>query len=346
MLKDCSLIHETTSGASLKMTIDEFNALGFDYGDSIDISFSNGFFLEDIPYFNGYYVDACQPLLVAYPEAKCPKITNNYGDDLWIEAGLRELDTASISIRRKAGYLDMQESCDIRYSNDREDFSCDEVFANFRGITAGEIQKNILYRSASPCDNRYNRARYADGLAEQAGIRCIIDLADNERSIEGYISRDGFDSPHFLSMYRRGNILFVPISTNFLSDAFQNSLKEGLSRMADADGPYLVHCTEGKDRTGFICVLLEALCGAGFSELEEDYMTTYDNYYGINRASDPERYDSIKRRNFDIMVDAIMPDENTDARSADLSACARTYLLGLGLSGHAADKLKRKLTKV
>lgn len=51
--------HESEfGGVYIEMSIDEFNALGFEYGDSVDVVFSNGYELKDIPYYNGYYVDA------------------------------------------------------------------------------------------------------------------------------------------------------------------------------------------------------------------------------------------------------------------------------------------------
>jgi len=52
--------------------------------------------------------------------------------------------------------------------------------------------------------------------------------------------------------------------------------------MASADGPYLVHCLEGKDRTGFVCIVLEALMSATYQEIVDDYMLTYNNYYHID----------------------------------------------------------------
>jgi protein tyrosine/serine phosphatase len=30
---------------------------------------------------------------------------------------------------------------------------------------------------------------------------------------------------------------------------------------------YVVHCIEGKDRTGYVCALLEGLCGATYEEI-------------------------------------------------------------------------------
>ena len=42
-------------GVFIDITIDEFNALGFAFGDSVDITFDNGIALEDIPYYTGYF---------------------------------------------------------------------------------------------------------------------------------------------------------------------------------------------------------------------------------------------------------------------------------------------------
>ena len=35
------------------MTIDDFNNYGFKFGDSVDVKFSNGYELLDLPYYNG-----------------------------------------------------------------------------------------------------------------------------------------------------------------------------------------------------------------------------------------------------------------------------------------------------
>lgn len=55
-LLNCSLEHETEfGGIYVHDTINSFNDLGFKYGDSVNIKFSNGKELNDIPYYNGYY---------------------------------------------------------------------------------------------------------------------------------------------------------------------------------------------------------------------------------------------------------------------------------------------------
>ena len=82
-LTDCVIEHETEfGGVYILMTIDDFNAMGFAYGDSVDVTFSNGYTLTDLPYYNGYYTGTGVPLLVAYPGYPYIKACINNGDDL------------------------------------------------------------------------------------------------------------------------------------------------------------------------------------------------------------------------------------------------------------------------
>lgn len=50
--------------------------------------------------------------------------------------------------------------------------------------------------------------------------------------------------------------------------------------------PILIHCNEGKDRTGFVCAVLEALCGASILEITEDYMKSFENYFEVQKGSE------------------------------------------------------------
>ncbi len=340
------VIHEPEfGGVYIKMTIDDFNALGFQYGDSVRVTFSNGYTMDDLPYFNGYYVDAGQPLLVAYPGYDYIKAALNYGDDLWDIAALKDTDTATVALIEHGTYLDVQQARDIHYYDEREKYDSDEIFANFRNAAVGELKENILYRSASPCDNQHNRAPFVDSLIEAAGVKCIVNLSDNESKIEGYIAAEDFDSPYFLSLYRGGNVLLLSMNMNYTSDEFRQKLANGLSDMAEKDGPYLVHCTEGKDRTGFVCILLEAFAGASYEEITADYMLTYDNYYGITAESDPAKYNTIKEKNVDAMLRSIIGDETADLAAADLAAYAEDYLKNAGMTEKSVAALREKLVK-
>ena len=96
-------IHEPKFGGSyLDITIDEFNNLGFEYGDSVDVTFSNGYKLSDIPYYNGYYTKTNDPLVVAYPGYPYVYVCVNNGEPLWEIAGLKHGDMATGDAPREA----------------------------------------------------------------------------------------------------------------------------------------------------------------------------------------------------------------------------------------------------
>ena len=217
------------------------------------------------------------------------------------------------------------------------------MFANFRSVTGGDIQENYLYRSASPCDNQHNRAPFADGLIAEAGVNYIVDLADDEVKIQGYLNDPAFSSPYFLSLYEAGEVCPLSLNVNFGSDEFGGKLVSGLKAMTDHPGPYLIHCLEGKDRTGFVCMLLEALCGASYQEIVDDYMISYDNYYQISMESDPGRYEVIRKNVLDPLVH-ILTGEDIAPEQADLTVYAENYLVNAGMSRKMITALRQNLS--
>ncbi|MBQ1812203.1 MAG: tyrosine-protein phosphatase [Erysipelotrichaceae bacterium] len=355
-ITDYPIEHEMEyGGVYIKIAIDDFNALGFSFGDSIDLTFDNGKKLEDIPYYNGYYVDAGEPLLIGYPGYEYIKATINYGQDLWDEfslkvpanveglwkkAVLEEHNTATITLHEKGKYLPIQEASDIHYFDERERYDSDAMFANFRSMNLGKLKRDVIYRSASPCDNQHNRAPYVDALIREAGVNTILDLADNEVKIEKYIARDDFASPYFLSLYDSDQVIPIALNMNYLSDDFGMKIVQGFNLMAEKEGPYLIHCTEGKDRTGFVAMLIEALAKASYKEIEADYMKTYANYYRIDKSNDKEKYQIILERNLDGMIAFMVNDAGIDFKNCDLSIYAENYLQRCGMSEEQIQALK------
>ena len=355
-IADYPIEHEMEyGGVYIKIAIDDFNALGFSFGDSIDLTFDNGKKLEDIPYYNGYYVDAGEPLLIGYPGYEYIKATINYGQDLWDEfslkvpanveglwkkAVLEEHNTATITLHEKGKYLPIQEASDIHYFDERERYDSDAMFANFRSMNLGKLKRDVIYRSASPCDNQHNRAPYVDALIREAGVKTILDLADNEVKIEKYIARDDFASPYFLSLYENDQVIPIALNMNYLSDDFGMKIVQGFNLMAEKEGPYLIHCTEGKDRTGFVGMLIEALAKASYEEIETDYMKTYANYYRIDKSNDKEKYQIILERNLDGMIAFMVNDAGIDFKNCDLSIYAENYLQRCGMSEEQIQALK------
>lgn len=73
----------------------------------------------------------------------------------------------------------------------------------------------------------------------------------NDRTdITDYIAQECFDSPYYASLYQAGKVKALNLSLNFEAEDFKEGLAEGLRFFTANEGPYLVHCDEGKDRAG------------------------------------------------------------------------------------------------
>ncbi|MGN0341234.1 MAG: hypothetical protein ACI4DO_00410, partial [Roseburia sp.] len=219
--EELPVIHEEKfHGAYAEITIDDFIALGFDFGDSCDIAFSNGFSLTDVPFYNGYYAKFGEPIISGYPGYPYIDICYNDVSSFWQEAGLSEDDTVVITLHEKGKYISTQEAFSLTFSNEREEFESDAIFANYREISGGRLKSGILYRGASPCDNEYMRAPYVDDLLEDSGVNFVLDLADSDENISGYCEQDDFSSEYFKSLYDNGQVAALNMATNYRSDEY------------------------------------------------------------------------------------------------------------------------------
>ena len=328
---------ETYGHALLDITIKDFLAAGYELGDTVDVVFDNGYSLTDIPFFNGYYVQEGEPLLRAYPGDTNIAVCINYGN-LSEVAGISAGAKVEISLNKKAAALDTQTLNSLAYSNNREDYSSNEVFANFREITAGNIKPGKLYRSASPFNSIYNRAPYVNALAEQAGIKGILDLADTEEDIKAYFEQPDFKSFYAKTLFENGAVAPLGMPVDYASEEFSKKLVSGIAEANYTEGPILINCTEGKDRTGFVSALAEALMGATYEEIVDDYMKSFENYYGLTKESDSQKYAIVVKNNIDEMLRFIAGvDASADIAKADLAAGARKYLTSNGMTDAQID---------
>lgn len=326
--------------ATLDLTIEKILADGYELGDTVDLEFSNGYKFENIPFYNGYYVAKGEPLLRAYPGHETVAACINYGK-IYEVAGLNIGDTVRISLNTKGGALETQVINSLSYTDSRDDYSSDEVYANFREITAGDIAPGKLYRSCSPVNNEHNRAAWCDRLIASAGIKSVLNLADSDEEIQSYINADGFDSPYYKSLWENGKVIALNMPVDFSSSSFRDDLTAGIAELVRGgfETPVLIHCTEGKDRAGFTSALIEALMGADYSEIVADYMKSYENYYGVT-PSDAKRYNVIVNTNINEMVKTIAGVSTLDGLTSDtLSRGARRYLENGGMTGVEIDAL-------
>ena len=273
------------------------------------------------------------------------KVSNPDKTYQWVfEEGKKLEDiTLSLILTGKGEYRDQYLIHQLSRTNEREDYSSDAVFANFREIVGGNLGSGALFRSSSPVNNEIGRAKYADELMSLNNIKSVMNLADSRETIEGYFKEEDFASPYYKSLYENGQVIALNMGVSFKTREFQNGLVEGLTFLSKNEGPYLVHCNEGKDRAGFTSALLSALMGLTYDEIASDYMTSYENYYHVEKGT--EQYEAVKRSNIDSMLSFIAGVETKDLENVDLAAKAEEFLIAIGMEKADIDTLKSKLSK-
>ncbi len=375
---------EAFYGCDVNISIKDFIALGFEFGDACSVVLENDLYryeFKSVPFYNGYYTKTGVPLLCGYGYA----VKENRGDDyqytrtdypylrfcfnnreMWNLLHLTTDMKCTITLVDRGGYDYEQKLVGgLTYSKDFEDYEAkdgatkEEVFANFRAVRSDAVRENVLFRSASPFDNANNRAPYVNALAKANGIDYVLDLADSEKKIEKYKEDEIWpELDYSRQLLDDGRVCLMAMSAAYEGAAYQSALARGLeSALAHKATKILFHCTEGKDRTGFVGVVLESLCGASYEEMRDDYMITYDNYYNLTEESDKTAYDYIVELKFNDMIDYLLTfDPSLEAKGdgtydlaavtpENYAAAARNLLTKAGMSEENLQALTALLKK-
>lgn len=328
--------------AVLDITATDFADAGYNIGDVVFVSFDS--YESDMPYYDGYYATPGKVMLRGINMEDNIALCINYGD-FSAETGIAVGDVVEITMTEKEGMLAFQQLCALKYSNNREDYPDDVIFTNFREVTEGRIGEGKLYRIASPINNENGRAKYSNAIIESVGIATAINLADSAEDIEEYSGAEDYVSEYYMSLYENGKVIVLDMTANFFSDKYAYAIVDGLNFMAENEAPYCVHCTEGKDRTGYVIMLLEALMGADLDEIIDDYMLSFKNYYGITKEDEPERYQAVFDNNLMAMLFHMTGAESIEElEQMDLEAAATDYLLRSGMAEEDIITLKEKLS--
>lgn len=257
---------------------------------------------------------------------------------LWTEEKAQPVPVL-FRMKQKQGHNDDYPTDEHVYERkkEREEYPhlSDEEFANFRMIDTAGIKENVLYRSSSPVNPKLNRNLEADEAIRDAGIKTVLNMADYQNGIKLY---DGYEKSYYSSC----EVTALNMSTKFNSEEFGHRLAEGYRFLITHEGPYLIHCTEGKDRTGFASAIIECLMGAEADEVVSDYMKTFYNYYGVKLGS--LVYNNIAERNIKKDLSTAFHIKSLFA-DVDLSICAEAYLIEIGMSEEEINLLKEKLRK-
>lgn len=337
---DFGIYSVTQSGnAILNVYGNAFAALGFEYGDVLRASVGGQDYR--MPVVSAYAeVDSGDMLcrvVLAEDEGQSAVVLAINGGNFAQTAGLGTNKTIQVVMDEKGGYLDEYILRHLGGTTNRADYAdlTDEQYANFRPVAAPGIAAGALYRSSSPVNPVLNRNREADTALDGAGVRSVLNLADTEDAMKAY---PGFAETH----YAERTILPLAMTMDYMSGEFRDKLATALRFIAGSDGPWLVHCSHGKDRTSFLCAVLECLAGADADAVVADYMESYVNLYHLVPGT--EQYETIAEGNIVKELQETFGLPDLRAEGVDLAEAARQYLLGIGLGGDEIAALLEKIS--
>ena len=277
---------------TIDLTTEEFRKAGFSPGDLVSVAISDKFFevlvshlyclipADELYIYMGeddenIKLEGC--MVFAITKAGIAEREYEDGKTIWRLNPGEHIDKLTITLIEKAYDPVIAGAPDLYRSLNRSDYSSDTVYANFRAVRLGDIAPDTLYRSCSPIDNYLNRSEVADQLAKTSGIQTFLNLSESDKSLSGNIDRYGNLCPYYCGK----TIINDWFAQDFTDPIEMEKLGSVLTDLSEMPTPWLIHCSEGKDRTGFVCVLLEMLLNAGREEIETDYTLSFINYFHL-----------------------------------------------------------------
>lgn len=240
--------------------------------------------------------------------------------------------------------------------------------------TAGKIKPGLVYRT-----DALNRLTDADQQAlVSAGITNIIDLrspterAANPDKIPASIPVQTLpiydpanDFYLFFAKAVQGGpayqqqVLGDGKAVKYMVDYYKwmitdsttrQQLATALRSIADANGPVLYHCTQGKDRTGVLTAILMSILGTSNSDIYANYLLSNDKLAASNKATldalvaqglvqDRTLFEPV------LGVQKEFLDAALNQINASYGSMATFVQQGLGLNGDVTGKLTYRLVE-
>lgn len=163
------------------------------------------------------------------------------------------------------------------------------------------MARGVVYRSGRLKDlTKADRAELV-----KAGITDIVDLRTTQvarRTPDPAITGAEYHHINLFGVYSTGSPTYSSaakaiaarkkMNRSFVTDAVQRR-RAGyvLKVIARAEGPVVIHCTEGKDRTGWISALLQLTAGASTKDVIAEYLVSNELRKDVIKA----RYAKVRK---------------------------------------------------
>lgn len=242
-----------------------------------------------------------------------------------------------------------------------------ESVANFRDVAGtglalpdgGRMATGAVYRSGKLATiSRADLKRLG-----KLGLSDVIDLRTDAvaaRAPDPDVSGAKHHLVNVFAVHRTASVTFRSVSSaeaqrrrmnvDFVADRAQRrQIAKVLRLIAEADGAVLVHCTEGKDRTGWISALLQLVAGADREQVMVEYLKS--NEYRKDLIDEAYRKERAAHGTAAAKVQRALLRVDRSYLNAGLAEVDRRYggldgylSQGLGLPEGTLAKLRARLT--
>jgi protein-tyrosine phosphatase len=187
---------------------------------------------------------------------------------------------------------------------------------------------------------RVQRAFDFRGIEERATAACAItEIAVHSLPIE----------PTVVAALRarlQARALSSADSLEIMRESYRNYVRENthtfrklFAHLIDDHAPLVIHCTAGKDRTGFACALVLHALDVSDEVIAEDYLLT-NRFYRRDPTSSTDLPDDVREAIGSVEKSFLAAGFETINRDY---GCLETYLTdGLGLGARERDELKSR----
>lgn len=254
----------------------------------------------------------------------------------------------------------------------RHDFSVPEISLtsvhNFRDVAgpgyallpSGSMARGLVYRSTvlslGPEDL---------GILEGLGVSTVVDLRTGEEItkqpdvvpagaeylaidvLSGHTSAATFTGAGTFSVEDARREMATTYERFVVGDDERVAFGRAVHALAVSTGPAIVHCTAGKDRTGWVSALLQLLAGVREEDVVADYLLTRERSADFMaavreylRTEIPEQLEAIEVL---MGVEEANLRRSLDAMDREFGDARRYLIEGAGLENDLVDELEARL---
>jgi protein-tyrosine phosphatase len=233
-------------------------------------------------------------------------------------------------------------------------------FRDFGGLATADGMRVVagrFYRSANPAGVTH------EGMAQLArfGISTVVDLrglAERAKALADFTPAritirptpiEPKTSARLRAMLTEREVRAAHVRDVMIDSyrAYVNEAAEAFGAalhaiLAESEGPVLVHCTAGKDRTGFVVAVLQSALGVPRQSIVEDYLATNRHWDRVSASGhlpmDSDAIEPVLVADADYLAAAF---EEIDRRDGDARAFIRRATAGRVTHAHLDAHIER-----